>query len=107
MGEIYFKQPNLSAEQASKMMEKHLLGQGKKVNRLSPFKIRVSTGHFLWKANVDLEFSKKEDHIVITINRNLFSGSMKSLVSVVRSGDLDEDLKNAARFLFEEPVINN
>lgn len=104
MEELYFKQPDLSAEKASRMMEKHLLGEGDKVERINPFKIRLITGSMLWKAKVDLEFSKKEDQLVITIDHKLWSNMMRSGVSILRSNKIADRLKNIARYLFEEPV---
>jgi len=104
MEELYFEQPELTAEKASRMMEKHLLGEGEKVERINPFKIRLSTGRLLWKANVDIDFSKKEDQLLIKIDRKLLSGAMKSGVSMFRSGKLADRLKNIARYLFEDPV---
>ena len=102
--ELYFKQPHLSAEQASEMMEKHLLGQGESVSRINPFRIRLSTGTFLWKGDVDIEFAKKEDHIVIKVDKNLFSGGMKSLISIMRSNKLAHKIESVARYLFENIV---
>ncbi len=104
METLYFKQPELSAQEASRMMEKYLLGKGENAERINPFKIRLSTGHFMWKANVDIEFSKKEDQLVMSIDRNLLSGALKSGISMFRSDELSDELKNIARYLFEEPI---
>ncbi len=105
--ELYFKQPYLSAENASDMMEKHLLSQGENVTRINPFKIRIATGSLLWKGNVDIEFSKKEDHLVIKVDKHLLSGAMKSLVSIMRSDKLSQKIESIARYLFKEVIEPN
>ncbi len=104
MKRLYFKQPYITAEKASKIMEKHFLGQGEKVIRLNPFKIRLSTGSLLWKGNVDIEFSKKEDHLVIKVDKKLLSGALKSGISMMRSGKVAQKIENVARYLFEEVI---